>query len=187
MINTLTLYLHLFKEFFQIGLFSFGGGYATLPFLLDLTHRYDWYSAKELSQMVAVASITPGPVGINVATYAGMKAQGIITAFIATSSEILPSLCIVILVSKLLRKFSDNFYVQSAIFALKPTSCALLTCVGIQLIKSILVDANHNKIIGLILFTGLLLVSLLKKKDPLWFIGVSATIGLILIKLHCIC
>ncbi|MCM1265546.1 MAG: chromate transporter [Candidatus Gastranaerophilales bacterium] len=187
MIETITLYFHLFKEFFQIGLFSFGGGYATLPFLLDLTQRYDWYSAKELSQMIAVASITPGPVGINVATYAGMKAQGVLTALIATSSEILPSLCIVILVSKLLRKFSDNFYVQSAIFALKPTSCALLSCVGIQLIKSTLITPHQNQIIGLFLFIALLLVSIFKKKDPLWFIGISAIIGLILTKMHCIC
>lgn len=186
MTETLMLYFHLFKEFFQIGLFSFGGGYATLPFLLDITQRYDWYSAKELSQMIAVASITPGPVGINVATYAGMKAQGVITAFIATGSEILPSLYIVILVSKLLRKFSDNFYVQSAIYALKPTSCALLSCVGIQLIKSTLVTPNPNQISGIVLFISLLLVSIFKKKDPLWFIGVSAVIGLILTKVHCI-
>ena len=70
----MTLYLHLIIEFFKIGLFSFGGGYATLPFLFALTNSYNWYTPAELSQMIAVATITPGPVGINVATYAGMKA-----------------------------------------------------------------------------------------------------------------
>ena len=104
--NSLILYLHLFKEFFQIGLFSFGGGYATLPFLYDLTQRYNWYTPTELSQMVAVASITPGPVGINVATYAGMKAQGVISAFIATSSEILPSLFIKSNISSFVKYFA---------------------------------------------------------------------------------
>jgi len=178
--NTLILYWHLFKEFFQIGLFSFGGGYATLPFLYDLTRRYDWYSPAELSQMVAVASITPGPVGINVATYAGMKAQGLISAFIATSSEILPSLFIVILVSKLLTKFSDNFYVQSALYALKPTSCALLSVVALQLFKSDLLVPSQTQLIGILLFVPLLIISLVQKRDPLWFIAVSSIAGILL-------
>ena len=182
--NSLILYLHLFKEFFQIGLFSFGGGYATLPFLYDLTQRYNWYTPTELSQMVAVASITPGPVGINVATYAGMKAQGVISAFIATSSEILPSLFIVILVFKLLRKFSDNFYVQSALYALKPTSCALLSVVGVQLLKSNLLVKSNTQIYAIIFFVILLTISILKKKDPLWFIGVSSLVGLTLAYFH---
>jgi chromate transporter len=78
------IYLNLFYEFFKIGLFSFGGGYATIPFLLRISEEYGWYSIKELTQMVAVAAITPGPVGINVATYSGMKAGGVLTAFIAT-------------------------------------------------------------------------------------------------------
>ena len=62
--------LHLFIEFFKIGIFSFGGGYATIPFLYHISQVYNWYSIDELTQMVAVASITPGPVGINVAVYA---------------------------------------------------------------------------------------------------------------------
>ena len=180
MIESLTLYFQLFKEFFQIGLFSFGGGYATLPFLLDISQRYDWYSAKELSQMIAVASITPGPIGINIATYAGMKTQGVFSALLATTSEILPALLIVILISKLLQKFNDNFYIQSAIFALKPTSCALLTTVGIKLIETNLITPNPYQIAGIVLFTGLLAISIFRKKDPLWYLGVSAVIGLAL-------
>jgi chromate transporter len=176
----LSLYFHLFKGFFQIGLFSFGGGYATLPFLLDLSNRYHWYSAKELSQMVAVASITPGPIGINIATYAGMKAQGVFSALIATSSEILPSLIIVIIVSKLLRKFSDNFYVQSAIYALKPTSCALLSYVAITLIKSTLIEPSALQIPAIIFFIILLLISLCKEKDPLLFILIGSIVGAII-------
>ena len=78
------IYLRLFLEFFQIGLFSFGGGYATIPFLMHISQTYGWYSLEELSQMVAVAAITPGAVGINVATYAGLKVGGILGAFIAT-------------------------------------------------------------------------------------------------------
>ncbi|MCD8377964.1 MAG: chromate transporter [Candidatus Gastranaerophilales bacterium] len=185
MINTLALYFNLFKEFFQIGLFSFGGGYATLPFLYDLTNRYDWYSPSELSQMIAVASITPGPVGINAATYAGMKAQGVLTAFIATASEVLPSFIIVILASKLLKKFSDNFYVQSAIYALKPASCALLSVVGIQLIKNELMIQSPQQGAGVILFISFMFIAVLKNKDPLWFICFGGLFGLILSVFGC--
>ncbi len=176
----MTLYLHLIIEFFKIGLFSFGGGYATLPFLFALTNSYNWYTPAELSQMIAVATITPGPVGINVATYAGMKAGGIIAALIATSSEIVPALVIGLMVSKLLKKFSDNFYVQSAIWALKPTSCALLSAVAIQMFKSNLLSSPH-KLYALIFFLILLCVSIFKKKDPLWYITVSAVVGIIIV------
>ena len=125
------IYIHLFLEFFKIGLFSFGGGYATIPFLYHISQVYNWYSLDELTQMVAVASITPGPVGINVATYAGLKSAGVLGSALATTAEMLPSLFLVIIVSKLLKKFSDNFYVKSIIETLKPISCALLTSVAI--------------------------------------------------------
>ena len=114
------IYIHLFLEFFKIGLFSFGGGYATIPFLYHISQVYNWYSLDELTQMVAVASITPGPVGINVATYAGLKSAGVLGSALATTAEMLPSLFLVIIVSKLLKKFSDNFYVKSIIETLKP-------------------------------------------------------------------
>lgn len=173
--------LHIVKEFFQIGLFSFGGGYATLPFLFNLTQTYNWYNTNELAQMIAVATITPGPVGINVATYAGIKAGGLLTALIATFSEVLPAIIIGIFVSKLLKKFSDNFYVKSAIWVLKPTSCALLTYVGIKLFITNI--ANLHNTIGYILFGTLLTISLLKNKDPLWYILISGLAGILAYKL----
>ncbi len=182
MSNLLVLYFHLFKEFAKIGIFSFGGGYATLPFLLDISQRYHWYSPQDLTQMVAVASITPGPVGINVATYAGLKVGGIFTAFLATASEVLPALFIVIFISKLLRKFKDNFYVKTALDILKPTSCALLSVVAINLMKESLFTPNPNQISSIALFLGLLGVSLTKKKDVIWYIIVSALIGIVFVK-----
>lgn len=180
MISVMTL-IHLIKEFFLIGLFAFGGGYATLPFLYNLTQNYNWFTSQELSQMIAVATITPGPVGINVATYAGMKVCGVLTAFIATTSEVLPALIIGLIVSKLLKKFSDNEYVKSAVWALKPTCCALLSVVAIQLFSSNIIH-NSNILFGVSLFFVLLAVSLLKNKDPLWFISVSACVGIVLTK-----
>ncbi len=169
------IYLHLILEFFKIGLFSFGGGYATIPFLYHISEVYHWYSLDELTQMVAVASITPGPVGINVATYAGLKSAGVFGALIATTAEMLPSLILVIIVSKLLKKFSDNFYVKSIIETLKPISCALLTSVAIGLLKPSLGDIK-----AMILLAFLLILSWKSKKDPLFYILISAVIGVII-------
>ena len=91
------IYFQIIYEFFKIGLFSFGGGYATIPFLYHISEQYNWYSLEELKQMVAVASITPGPVGINVATYAGLKTAGVFGALSATIFEMLPSLILVLI------------------------------------------------------------------------------------------
>ena len=82
------IYFQLFLEFFRIGLFSFGGGYATLPFLYHISDVYHWYTAKQLSDMLAISSITPGPVGVNVATFAGFTTSGLLGALIATTSVI---------------------------------------------------------------------------------------------------
>lgn len=166
------IYLRLFWEFFNIGLFSFGGGYATIPFLYHISNQHGWYSLYELTQMVAVASITPGPVGINVATYAGLKSAGIFGALLATSAEMLPSLILVIIVSKLLKKFSDNFYVKAVIETLKPISCALLTSVAIGLLKPSITDIK-----AMVLLLILIFLSWKSKKDPLFYILFAGIIG----------
>ena len=168
------IYFRLFWEFFQIGLFSFGGGYATIPFLLHISQAYGWYTLDELTQMIAVAAITPGAVGINVATYAGLKCGSILGAIISTISEILPAFFIVIAVSKILNKFQDNFYVKCLLETLKPISCALLAVVAIKL----LIPQLQN-IYGLILLGVLLLISWKSKKTPLFYILVSAIAGVI--------
>lgn len=167
------IYLHLVLEFFKIGLFSFGGGYATVPFLYHISLIYNWYTTTELSQMIAIASITPGPIGINVATYAGLKTAGIIGALIATFSEILPSLFLILIIAKLLKNFNNNFYVKNAIETLKPISCALLVSVAIGLIR----PEIHN-IKALTLISLLLLLSWKSKKDPLFYILISALVGI---------
>ena len=168
--------LHLFIEFFKIGIFSFGGGYATIPFLYHISQVYNWYSIDELTQMVAVASITPGPVGINVATYAGLESAGVLGSVLATTAEMFPSFFLVIIVSKLLRKFSDNFYVKSAIETLKPVSCALLTSVAIGLLKPEIKDIKAMILLGV-----LLLLSWKSKRDPLYYILISAIFGVLLV------
>ena len=169
------IYLQLILDFFKIGIFSFGGGYATIPFLYQIAQTHHWYSVKELTQMVAIASITPGPIGINVATYAGLKTAGIFGSMLATISEMLPSLFLVIIVSKLLRRFSDNFYVKSLIETLKPISCALLVSVAVGLLKPQLYDIK-----GLILLAILIILSIKSKKDPIFYILIAGVVGVTL-------
>ena len=167
------IYLQLIFEYFKTGLFSFGGGYATIPFLYHISANYGWYSAKQLSDMIAVASITPGPVGVNVATYSGYTTAGIFGALLATSAVVLPSLIIVVIVAKLLAKFRENKYVQAAIYALKPAGCGLLAAIAINLFCE-----NITHVWAYVLFVLLLIMSIKVKKDPLIYLGLSAIAGL---------
>lgn len=167
------IYLKLFLEFFHIGLFSFGGGYATLPFLYHIADVQKWYTTKQLADMIAISSITPGPIGVNVATFAGFKTAGILGSLIATTSVILPSFIIVVLISKVLEQFKHNKYVRSVIYTLKPAGCGLLAAVGVDMF------INNINIPGMILLAALFFASLTEKRDPLFYLGVSALVGLI--------
>lgn len=169
------IYFQLIYEFFKTGLFSFGGGYATVPFLYQISETYGWYTIKDLTDMIAVASITPGPVGINVATFAGLKTSGILGSTCATISEMLPSFVLVILVSKILNKFNQNFLVKSIMETLKPISCALLLSVSIGLLKPQISDIK-----AMILLAILILLSWKSKKDPLFYMVISGCVGVII-------
>ncbi len=172
------IYLNLFLQFFHIGLFSFGGGYATLPFLYHIAEVQKWYTVQQLTDMIALSSITPGPVGVNVATFAGFATSGILGSLVATTSIILPSYIIVILVSKLLEQFKTNKNVKAAIYALKPAGCGLLAAVGIDMF------VNNTNIWGMILLVVLFIISRKQKHDPLFYLGVSALVGLFAGFLH---
>ncbi|MBQ8167895.1 chromate transporter [bacterium] len=167
------IYLNLFLHFFHIGLFSFGGGYATLPFLYHIAETQHWYTVEQLTDMIAVSSITPGPVGVNVATFAGFTTSGILGALIATISIILPSYILVIIASKILEQFRSNKHVQSAIYALKPAGCGLLAAVGVDMFIS------NTNLIGMAFLLILFLFSRKKKRDPLFYLGISAVFGIV--------
>ena len=169
------LLLQLFAQFFHIGLFSFGGGYATLPFLYDIAEKFRWYTPNQLTDMLAISSVTPGPVGVNMATFAGFTTSGILGALTATIAIMLPSYIIVTIVSKTLTKFKTNKYIKTIIKTLKPAGCALLSAVGIKLIFT-----SHLHLIGFIVLASLITTGLFKKRDTLFYLGISAVIGLIL-------
>lgn len=168
------IFLLLFIEFFKIGLFSVGGGYATMPFLYHIINDYGWYSSEQLSNMIAVSILTPGPVGVNMATFAGYQTSGIAGAVLATLSLVLPSYIIVIAVSKIINTFHDNFWVKSLLYALKPAGCGLLCAVGIDFF----ID-NVTSIKALLLFILLFLLSFKFKKNPLYYFLIAGVTGIL--------
>jgi len=142
-----------------------------LPFLYHIVEKYGWYTASQLADMIAVSSITPGPLGVNVATYAGYVTAGLLGALMATVSIVLPSIIIVIIISKLLEQFKNNRFVKSVIYSIKPAGCGLLTAVGVNMFF------NNISLYGVALFLILFVVSLKMKRDPLIYLGVSGLIG----------
>ena len=129
------IYLILFYEFFKIGLFAIGGGLVTVPFLFDLTEVYPWFTAKDLADMIAISESTPGPLGVNMATYAGYKAAGFLGSIIATLGLVSPSVIIIMLISKLLKKFRNNIWVDSILSGICPAVIALILFAGWEVAK----------------------------------------------------
>lgn len=181
------IYLTLAFEFFKIGLFSVGGGMATLPFLMDLTTKYDWYTANELANMIAISESTPGPVGINMATYAGYNAAGFPGALTATLALTAPALVIIVIIAKFLENFSENPTVKAVFYGIRPTVAALIGYAVWELLRIALVTVTDgvshinltSTVICLAVF-GLLQIKRLGKLHPLIWIIAGAVIGIIL-------
>lgn len=165
----------LFWEFFKIGLFAIGGGPVTIPFLFDLTEKYDWFTAQELTNMIAVSQSTPGPIGVNMATYAGFQTAGILGGLVATFGLILPSLIIVIRVSKFLKKCGNNPLLNDVMLSIRPVVMALILMAGIDLLKISVIDWFSG--IFAILFFALVYFY---KKGPIFYIILSAILGVVL-------
>ena len=168
----------LFFEFFKTGLFTFGGGYASLPFLYNMIDCYNWFSHSQLTQLIAISGLTPGPVGLNMATFAGYNTQGFLGSLIASTALILPMLIITSVVFKIYKKFSENKYIKTIIYILRPTSCALLCAVGLKLFKNLIILPKDY--IGLILIFILFLITLKLPRNPVIYIGFSAVFGIII-------
>ncbi len=198
------IYLTLIYEFFKIGLFAIGGGLATLPFLTDLADKYPWLTSEMLSEMVAVSEATPGPLGVNMATYAGYMAGigefgngtlgqvlAITTALTATTALVAPSFIVILIVSRMLDKYRSSVLVESAFSGLRPAVAGLIAAAAWSVIKVTLFDfaawqgfASLLDVVHLpelLLFAVLLIVTnikRLKKLHPLYIIGSSAAIGI---------
>ncbi len=192
------MYLQLFWEFFKTGLFAIGGGMATIPFLYDMSDKTGWFTHTDLANMIAVGESTPGPIGVNMATYvgfvAGMQQGGVLTAtlgaVIATLGLIAPSIIIILIIAAILSSFKNNRYVDSAFYGLRPASTGLIAAAGLSVIASTLVviggvtehtfSLNWKGLaLAAILFVLTNFVKKTKKWHPIVFIGFSALAGII--------
>ena len=195
-------FLLLFFEFFKAGLFAIGGGLATLPFLYDIADKYTWFDEAMLSDMIAISESTPGPIGVNMSTYAGYSAGfelagvggGILGAAVATIGLITPSVIIILIVAQFLKRFKDSKIVKDVFYTLRPAVTGLIACAcfttmtGSLFFPEVLQNfsgaadlLNLFSLPAVILFAALLTGILkLKKLHPVVFIAVAAVVGIIL-------
>ena len=187
------LLLRLFWEFFKTGLFAVGGGMATLPFLSDIAESTGWYTQAQLMDMLAVSESTPGPIGINMATYVGFTVAGIPGALIATLGEITPCVGVILIVAMVLKNFRHNRYVESAFYGLRPASSGLIAAAGIGVVTEVLIHPamlTAGNLSAAFDWPGIVLAAVLlvltnwikptQKLHPIVFIAASAVIGVAL-------
>ncbi|MCD8192927.1 MAG: chromate transporter [Oscillospiraceae bacterium] len=187
------IYLRLFYEFFKTGLFSVGGGLATLPFLQEMSARTGWFTSSELADMLAVSESTPGAIGINMATYVGWKTAGVPGGVIATLGLIAPSIVVILVIAYFLQSFHDNKYVTAAFYGIRPASTALIAAAGVSVLLIALVNTEQFALTGSLgdlislkgaaLFVILwLLTNVVKpttRLHPIVFIAFSAAVGIV--------
>lgn len=183
------IYINLFFIFFKIGLFSIGGGLATLPFLQDLADKYDWITSKELINMIAISESTPGPIGINTATFVGYKATGVLGGIITTLGIITPSIIIIILIAHYFKKFNEKPLVQGAFFGIRPAVTGLIASVCFEVIRISILNLEKfnisNNILDVIniketILFGVVLYLIYKyKKHPILYIAGAAVVGVV--------
>lgn len=138
------LYLQLFYEFFKTGLFAVGGGMATIPFLYNMADATGWFTRNDVANMIAVGESTPGPIGVNMATYVGFITGGnmgglpfaILGAVVATVGLVTPSVIVILIIASFLKSFRNNRYVESAFYGLRPASTGLIAAAGLSVVMS---------------------------------------------------
>lgn len=189
----MTLYLQLFWEFFKTGLFAVGGGMATLPFLYDISNKTGWFTHAQLADMVAVSESTPGPIGVNMASYVGFVTGGVGGAAVATLGLIAPSILVILIIAAFLKAFRDSKYVDGAFYGLRPASTALIASALVTVAKvAFFSSQNFGDLTAVlhgvewkavVLAAVLLLltryVPRVKSWHPIVFIGLSAAVGVI--------
>lgn len=187
------IYLQLFWEFLKIGLFAVGGGMATVPFLYDLSAKTGWFSEAQLIDLIAVSESTPGPIGLNMATYVGYTTAGLLGSIVASIALIIPSMIIILIIVRILEKFRNNRIVDVIFYGLRPTSAALIASAGISVAMVSILNVAQFKATGV--FTDIfnvkaiilaaavwILTNKVKKTKgfhPIIFILASAVIGVI--------
>ena len=185
--------LRLFWEFFKTGLFAVGGGMATLPFLYDMSARTGWFTQARLADMIAVSESTPGPIGVNMATYVGFETAGIPGAVVATLGLICPSIIIILLIARVLKQFRESKTVDAIFYGLRPCSIALIAAAGLMVARVTFLNqdalaAGFNPaallrwkelLLAAVLLVLTRFVKPLKKLHPVVVIALSAAVGIL--------
>lgn len=195
------LFIRLFYEFFKTGLFAVGGGMATIPFLYNMAETTGWFTRVDVDNMIAVGESTPGPIGVNMATYVGYitgsNAGGlpfaILGAVVATLGLITPSIIIILIIASFLKSFRDNRYVESAFYGLRPASTGLIAAAGLSVVMSNLFFTEtlaagfsaaffnwKGIVLAVVLWILTNKVKQTKKLHPILFILTSAVVGIAL-------
>lgn len=176
--------LTLAWEFLKIGFLSTGGGLATLPFLQRLTVVHpDWFSLDMLTDMVAISESTPGPLGINMATYVGHTVAGIPGGLVATLSLAFPSFLVITVIAAVLQRYMESPLVKSVFSTLRPAVTGLIAAAGYAVVKMAVWTGTGMDWVSLALFAvvvGLRLIPRLEKLHPIVFIAAGAVIGIAL-------
>lgn len=186
----MSIYLILFLEFFMIGLFTIGGGYAMIPLVRELVLKYNWMSETEFYNFLGVCESTPGPIAINMATYVGSTQGGLLGSIVATLGVVLPSFIIIILVASILKKVIKNKYFQAFLNGVKPVVIALIFVTGLMLVIKCIGFININEFsFDFISFIIFILIAFIfyftkyvfkKKLNAISLILISASLGLLI-------
>lgn len=181
------IYLQLFFEFFKVGLFSVGGGMATIPFLQDLGARTGWFSPADLADMIAVSESTPGPIGVNMSTYVGFTCAGVPGAIIGVLGLVTPSVIVILIIAGFLKKFRDNQVVEGVFSGLRPASTALIASAGLSVAAAVFLSVGGLEEHTLSIHWPAVILALavflcmrhkkLKKLHPIVFIALAAVAG----------
>lgn len=183
------IFWQLFYEFFGIGLFSIGGGLATIPFLYDLSARTGWFTSTDIVNMLAISESTPGAIGLNMATFAGYLTGGVSGAVLATLALTLPSILVILIIAKGMRRFQDSPLVGQIFYGLRPASLGLITVSAVTVIQVTLLNTDaftaSGNIADLFVWKSILLAAVIflaRKKlnwHPVVFIGLAAVAGIV--------
>ena len=182
-------YLYLFIEFFKAGLFAIGGGMATIPFLYEISARRGWFTTSQLIDMIAISESTPGPIGVNMSTFAGYMTRGILGALVATFALVLPSYIIILIVARILDKFQKSIAVKRSFDGLRPAVAGLLSAAALGIFKVSLFTKAGETVLGWIqaidlkaflMFVAMFLAVFFWKKHPVVYIVAGAVLGIVL-------
>ena len=186
------IYIKLFLTFFEIGLFTFGGGYAMISLIRDKALSLGWLTEEELLNMIAVSESTPGPIAVNMATFVGSTQGGILGSLVATLGVVLPSFIIILLITAVLHNFLKYKGVQAFLKGVRPCVVALILATAITMALSTLLNFTTLQggcspdLKGLIILVILIAIALIfkkirkKKPSPILMILISAGLGMLL-------